>query len=300
MSADTEAVKLKLPSSTKMERIREALTEDEDWRFGRIKMEGKKPRFELPAPTSDEPDNVEIQKTFCGVVLVAKKNFYQSDEDKEAGNEPKEKRALYIIRVGKYMPELLYVSPTAIRNWKYFAREVVQSGKSYYEVMCEFTAEQIKGKQYTWSKPKFAIARTLTEDEAAHVKIIRELVSARASEYEDNAELDKYEDEALSVDKSKNSEGIREEDIPGVTTASVEDDTPDAPVAKAKKPVDEDEDEAPKAKKPIDEDEAEAPKAKKAKKKAVDEDEDEEKPKSPARAGYPSLDEDEDDSIAGM
>jgi len=290
MSDDT--LKLRLPSQTKLEQIREVLQDDEDWRFGRIKMDGKKPRFELPAPTRDEPDNVEIEKTFYGVVLVAKKNFYQSDEDREAGNEPKEKRALYIVRVGKYMPELMYVSPTALRNWKYFAKEVYQNDKNYYEVLCEFTAEQIKGKQYTWSKPKFAIARTLTEDELAHIQVLRELVLARVKEYEDNAELDKYEEKVLSVDKCKDDDDIDEEDIPKRQRAAVEDDddddTPAAPVKGGKKTSKKSTDD--------DDDEDEKP-AKKTSKKSTDDDddEDEDKPKSKGRAGYPDLDEDEDD-----
>ena len=265
----SDDVKLRLPSDKKMEQIREVLEEDEDWRFGRIKMDGKKPRFELPAPTSDEPDNVEIEKTFLGVVIVAQKNFYQSDEDKEAGNEPKEKRALYVIRVGKYMPELMYVSPTALRNWKYFAKEVVTSDKQYYEVLCEFTAEQIKGKQYTWSKPKFAIARTLTEEELAHVLTMRELVLARVKEYENNSELDDYEEKALSVDKKRKDDD--EESIPKRQRAAVEDDDDD------------------------DEDTKKSSKKSSKSKKDDDDDDEDEKPKSKGRAGYPDLDADDDD-----
>lgn len=268
----SDDLKLKIPSDTKMVQITEVLGEDEDWRFGRIKIDGKKPRFELPAPTKDEPDNVEIEKMFYGVVLVAKKNFYQSDEAKEAGEEPKEKRALYILRVGKYMPELMYVSPTAIRNWKYFAKEIVTSNRNYYEVLCEFSAEQIRGKQFTWSKPTFKIARTLTEAEAAHVQILRELVLARAKEYEDNKELDKYEDTALSVDRGPQTDDIKEEDIPKARSAAVEDDTPDAPVTKKE--------------------EAKPKEKKKAKK---DDDDDDEKPVSKGRTGYPDLDDDDDD-----
>jgi len=272
----SDELKLRLPSDTKLEQIRGVLAEDEDWRFGRVRLDGKKPRFELPAPTKDEPDNVEIEKTFYGVVLVAKKNYYQSDEDKEAGNEPKEKRALYILRVGKYMPELLYVSPTAIRNWKYFARDVVQSDKTYYEVLCEFSAEQIRGKQYTWSKPTFKLSRTLTETEATYVKVIRELVEARVKEYDNNAELDKYEDTALAVDRTPpTDDDIKEEDIPKRQSAEVETDDEDTPAAPAKK------EEKPK------------PTTTKKSRKDDEEEEEEDKPKSKGRAGYPDLDEDE-------
>jgi len=319
----SDVVKLRIPSNKKLEQIREVLEEDEDWRFGRIKMDGKKPRFELPAPTSDEPDNVEIEKTFLGVVIVAQKNFYQSDEDKENGNEPKEKRALYVVRVGKYMPELMYVSPTALRNWKYFAKEVVTSDKQYYEVLCEFTAEQIKGKHYTWSKPKFAIARTLTEEELAHVLTMRELVLARVKEYENNSELDDYEEKALSVDRKRRDDD--EESIPKRQRAAVEDDEDDEdekprkkskkddedeekPKKKSKKDDEDDEDEKPrkKSKKDDEDDEDEKPRKKSKKddedekprkksKKDDEDDDDEDKPKSKGRAGYPDLDADDDD-----
>jgi hypothetical protein len=274
-----ETMKLKLPSDTKLEQIREVLQDDEDWRFGRVKMDGKKPRFELPAPTKDEPDNIEIATKFCGVVLVAKKNFYQSDEDKEAGNEPKEKRALYILRLDRYMPELMYVSPTAIRNWKYFARDVVQGGKNYYEVICEFSAEQIRGKNYTWSKPKFAIAHTLTDGENAHVQTMRELVMARVQEFESNAELDDYEDQALSVDKST-SDVVNEDNIGKRQNAAVESDEDEAPVASVKN----DKKSSKEAEK----------KTTSKKDKEVDEEEEEIDKKTDGRAGYPSLDLEED------
>lgn len=283
MSTD-ETLNLKLPKAAKLEQIREVLQDDEDWRFGRPKIDGKKPRFELPAPTRDEPDNVELAKTFQAVVLVARKNFYQSDEDKENGVEPKEKRALYILRTGRYMPEVLYVSPTALRNWKYFVRDVVQQGHQYYEVLCEFSAELIKGKKYTWAKPKFAIARTLTEEESAHVEIMRELVLGRVTEYEDNAELDKFEEEALAVDKPKGSG--TEEDVPKHKNAEVEDED-DPPAAPANKPKDKSKDKAP------------APKEKTKSTPPPAEEEEEEPPKSQGRAGYPDLDADDDLSDVG-
>jgi hypothetical protein len=320
-----DKVLLKLPSAQKMEQIREILEDDEDWRFGRPKIDGKKPRFELPAPTKQDPDEVEIAKSFYGVVLLARKNFYQSEEDKEKGNEPKEKRALYILRAGKYMPELLYVSPTALRNWKFFAKECRDRGIDYFSVMCEFAAEQVTGKAngYTWSKPTFKISRTLTEDELAHVMDIRELVLGRVKEYEDNSELDKAEDEALSVDRVRKDDEDDQETHSKKSRGHVEDDddTPPAPVKKKKKPADdedeeeekpkkkrkpveddedEEEEKPKKKKKPVEDDEDEEEEKPKKKKKPVedDEDEEEEKPKkSKGRAGYPDLDDDEDEEL---
>ena len=278
-----DLLKVRLPSEARLEKIREVLAEDEDWRFGRIKIDGKKPRFELPEPIKDDLDNTELAPKFYAVVLVARKNFYQSDEDKEAGIEPKEKRALYVLRCGKLMPELLYVSPTAILNWKRFAKDVCVNGSTYYGVVCEISAEQIKGKNYTWSKPKFAIARTLTETEAAHVLFMRELVANRVTEYEDNAELDKYEEQALSVDRSaKVVDSVDASAKRQTAEAEAED---EAPVVKAKE-------EKVKPKAEVEEDEDEKPVAKPKPKAEVEEDE---KPKSAGRAGYPNLDDPDGD-----
>jgi hypothetical protein len=188
------------------------------------------------------------------------------------------------------MPELMYVSHSAILNWKRFAKEVVQNSSTYYGVVCEITAEVVKGKEYTWAKPKFAIARTLNEAEANHILFMRELVAGRVTEYEDNAELDKYEDEALSVDRTKPVDRV--DANAKSQTAEVENDEDEAPVVEAKKAAKP----KPKPAAEVEEDaevEAERPKAKKPAPKD-DGDEEDDKPKSAGRAGYPNLDDDED------
>ena len=38
--------------AVKLEALREAIVEDEDFRWARIKLDNKKPRYELPAPVS--------------------------------------------------------------------------------------------------------------------------------------------------------------------------------------------------------------------------------------------------------
>jgi outer membrane biosynthesis protein TonB len=186
----------------------------------------------------------------------------------------------------------MYVSNSAILNWKRFAKEVVQNNSTYYGVVCEITAEVIKGKKYTWSKPKFAIARTLNEAEAAHILTMRELVAGRVTEYEDNAELDKYEEEALSVDRSKPVDSV--DANAKSRTAEVEED--EAPVVSAK---------TEKAKKetkpkPEVEETAEVEEKPKPKPKPAPKDEDadadgEDEKKSPGRAGYPNLDDPDGD-----
>ena len=322
--------------TTKLEQLRETITADEDFRFSRIKLDSKKTRFELPAPTRDDPDNTEIVKTFQAVVILAKKNFYRSDEDKEAGKEAKEKRALYLIRLGRFAPELLYVSPTALANWKKLCKAVseLKGDTPYFGVLVNVSAELIQGKQYTWTKPLFAVERKLTADELAHVEDMRLIVDERLAQWEVDTELDSYEEKALAVDKGKaadddddideadNSSKERksrraeieddEDDTPAApakngkkkSKASDEDDDDEKPAKKSKSKApdeDDDDDEKPakKSKASEEEDDDDEKPAKKSKSKKSDEDDDDdEKPakkKSEKKAGYPSLDDDDED-----
>jgi len=291
--ADDE--KLRLPSTKKMLSIKELLEEDEDYRFNRIKVHRTKPRFELPDPTDDDRDNVATKPTFKAVVLVARKNFFQGQDEKDKGQDPKEKRALYVLRPGKLMPELLYINPTSLINWKSFAKAVVQSGNSLFGVMCEFSAEFINNKKsgFSWNKVKFAIDRTLTPEELEHAVEMRTLVDQRVKDYEDTSDLDKYEDQLLGNEAD-------------------DDDVQDKHSKKARRQIEDDEDDDPKAKKPgakgkkgkpdpddDDDDEEEVkPKGKKASKPDPDDDDDDEeevKPKGKKAAKKPDLEDDDDD-----
>jgi hypothetical protein len=291
--------------ATKMEALRENILEDPDFRLPRIKLDGKKPRYELPMPVKGDPDNCEIEPSFMGVVLLAKKNFYQSDEDKEAGNDPKEKRALYVLRLGRYVPDLFYISPTAVRNWKYFVRDIVKGGHEYFGVLVEFSAEAVKGAKYTWSKPKFSVVRTLTEAEYAHVTELRDIVNERVSQWEADADLDKYEDEALAVDHT-GDRIVETDDVRQIKKrqADVEDDdeSPASPVSgkksKSKPKEDEEEEEKPRkssSRKQEEDDDEDEPKAKKSSKSKVAEDDDEDEPKKKKSSKSKAAEDDEDE-----
>jgi hypothetical protein len=300
---------LRLPKPSKLEQIREIITEDEDYRFGQIKIQTKRPQYELPAPNREDPDNIELEKSFRCVVLLARPNYYQSAEDKEKGKDPVEKRLLYLLRTDKLMPERFYVSNSALRNWKQFAKDLVDSDRAYYTVVAEVTAEKAHSNKsgYTWSKPVFKIVRTLTDEELAHVETMRELVAGRVKEFEADSELDKFEAKALAVDRG-GSDDDDDDDVERThakrTRAAVEDD--DEPKKKSKKSkVDDDDEDEPKSKKSKkskvdddDEDEDDEPK-KKSKKSKVDDDEDEDdepkSKKSKGRSGYPDLDDDDDE-----
>lgn len=325
--------KLRIPSPKKLAALTELMTEDEDFRFPRVKLNRDKPKYELPEPNAEDRDNIELKGTFKGIILVARKNFYLSDEDKAKGADAKEKRALYVLRLNKVTPELIYVNPTSMKAWQMFVKSVVQSGQKFYSVVCEFSAETVNSQKtgFKWNKMKFAVDRTLAEDELEHVLTIREVVDARVKTYEDDSDLARYEEEALGTKAADDDEEVEKHSKK--SRQNLEDDDEDEPVAKkpgskgktadkapAKKKAvvedDDDEDEAPKKKKKPaddDEDEDEAPKKKKKpvadddddedeapakkKKKPVDDDDEDEAPakkKSSAKAGYSSLDDDDD------
>lgn len=293
--------KLRLPSAKKLAALTELLTDDEDFRFGRVKLNRDKPKYELPEPTQDDRDNIEMKAEFKGVILVARKNYYLSDEDKEKGADAKEKRAIYVLRLNKITPELIYVNPTSMKAWQQFVKSVVQSGQKFYGVVCEFSAERVHSQKtgYKWNKMKFAVDRTLTEEELEHILTLREVVDARVKTYEDDSDLAKFEEEALGT-KAPNDDEEVEKHSKKSRQALEDDDDDDEP--KAKKPGSKGkaaEKPAPAKKKAAvedDDDEDDKP-AKKSKKPADDDDDDEDdKPakKSSTKAGYASLDDDDD------
>lgn len=260
---------LRIPSPKKMQALTELLQDDEDFRFPRIKLHREKPKYELPEPTAEDRDNFEMRGIFKATILVARKNFFQSDEDKAAGKDPKEKRALYVLRPGKVTPELVYVNPTSLKAWKMFVKQVMTSGQQYYSVLCEFSAEHVKSAKsgYSWNKMNFKIDRTLTAEELEHVEAIRQLVDARVKTYEDDSDLDKFEDEAL---------GIRQPD---------EEDQVDRHSKTERAKVEEADEDEPKAKKPGS--------STKKKDEPAKPKEDDDPPKKPGN--YPSLDDADDD-----
>lgn len=269
-----EEDQLRIPTAQKMQQLTELISEDEDFRFPRIKLNRDKPKFELPAPTKDDRDNFDVKATFKGVVLVARKNFYQDDESKKKNEEPKEKRVLYVLRLDKVIPEIMYVNPTSLKAWKIFAKQVIVAGQQIYGVVCEFGAEHVKSKTsgFAWNKMTFKVDRSLTKAELEHSQALRTLVDAHVKTYEDDADLDKFEDEALGIRKPDDEEHAERHSTSARTSIEA-DDEPKAskPGGGGKK------NEAPKAE----------PKA-------------EEKPaEKPAASGYPSLDE-EDENLRAL
>ena len=308
---------LRIPSTRKMEKLRDILENDEDFRFDRIRLDNKKPRYELPEPTEDDEDNVELKGNFRGVVVLARKNFYLSDEDKKAGKEAKEKRALYVLRPGKLFPELLYVSPTGVRAWKALCKEVVEQGQYYFHVLAEFGAEFIdnsKKSGYKWSKPTFKIVRTLTEEEIAFVDELHALTDARVKEWENNSDLDDYEENALNLGKKSTQDDDDDEDEERVidkhrkaTRNNLERDKDDedekstkSTRSRSKKDDDDDEEEKTSTRsrsrsKKDDDDEDDDKSSKSRSKKDDDDDDDEEEKKSSSRSRSKKDDDDDDE-----
>ena len=293
--SEAPELKVRIPSAKKMQNVFTIISEDEDFRFGKIKVDRDKQRYTLPAPTSEDPELTESVKVFYGVVVYFKKAFFKNTEK----NEQVEKRELAVLRLGKFMPELLYISKSGFWNWKGFLAAVEkQKLDSYCHVFVRFTAEpgQSTDGQYKFSKVKLEIVAELEAEEIEYLQELQQVVRTRVRKYSNNDELDSAEDKYLD-----------EEDKKPAGNAPPPEDDDDAIAAKAAKrtrAIAEEEDDDPPAKaktkaKPApveDEDEEPAPKTRaKAKPAPVDEDEDEEPaPKTRAKA-KPAPVEDEDD-----
>ena len=298
MAANTD-IALRIPSAAKVAGLTEIMTED-DFRFPRIKIQRDKPKYELPAPTNDDPDNIVVQAGFTAVVLLARQNFYQSEEDKEEGKEAREKRELYLIRADKVQPELVYVNPTSLNNWKKLTKDIRDAGEAYYYCLVNFGAEQAisKAKGYKWNKLTFELVRSLTDAERSHVDTLRELVEGRVKQYVNQDDLDNAESEVLGI---KRPAAIA---ATGGLTAARNSAPPVAEEAPVRKPsVDDDEDDGAFSEKAqtTPQKPAAAPKpapARRTKAAPAAEEEDAPAPaaKKEARSGYPSLDGDDDDA----
>lgn len=277
---------IKIPVSAEKKQAIFDMLEDEDWKWPVAKLNRDKPRYELPAPTKDDKDNVDMTAKWYGVVLIFRKNNYQSKEDREAGKEAKDKRELYVLPVGKFKPIKFYVSPSGVRPWQGAVREAVKTfERPVYGVLVEFSAERVSNAEFKWSKPLFKVSRALSDDELEYVTELRTRVEAAVGTYVDGGELDDIEDEALGI-KRGTAEDI-EEAHSKVKSAAVDEDE-DEP------------EEKPKGKKKATEPAAEKPKGKagtKAPPADEDEDEPDEKPKGKAagKGNYPSVDDDDEE-----
>lgn len=316
----TEApeLKVRIPKASKQEQIFGIIAEDEDFRFGRIKVERDRQRYTIPAPTEDDEDAIESVKSFYGVIPYFRKAFFNNQET----NEKVEKRELTVLRVGKYIPEQMYISKAGFWNWKGFLAQLDKQDLYYAHVLVKFTAEpgQSSDGKYKFSKPKIEIVRVLNEAEIEYMDELREVVRARVRKYSSNDELDAAEDKYLDEDDKPRAKRTEEEDDDAVAAKAAKrtralaekngdsEDEDEKPKSKKKAaPVEDDEDEEeekPKSKKgktvedDEEEEEEEKPKAKtsttKSKAKAKDEEEDE-KPTTKGKGSFPDLEDDEDE-----
>ena len=241
-----EPVSIKMPTATRLQDVLEGLKED-DFRFGRIKVDKDRPVYHIPGPLSD-PDNIQSVKSFTAVVLLAKKNFYLSDDDRENGKDAREKRELYIVRTDKTLPELIYVNPTSLQNWFKFAKSVIDNDEDYWGVVCEFSAERAESKKtsYKWNKFIFTYNNSLSDAEREYIETLRDAVVERVAKYAEREDYSAYEEVALA--------GGRKADVAAKPAAQAA-----APVAAKSKPAPEAEEERPVARRaaPATDDDAE-------------------------------------------
>ena len=218
MATETQ-YKLRIPNAANREVVRQRLIEDEDFRIPKIKLgTDDPPRFTIPAPTEDDPDNILSAKGFTAVVVAARPNLFKDKNKPE--EEPKERRALYIVRAGNvngetgktdggsYLPDLIYASPSSLRPWKEFCAllspkfpnmksPVVPKGTPYQHVLVRFTGKRVKTDKFTWNKLEFTPIRVLDEKEIAWITELTPMVEGSIRTYETNDSLDAAEDDVV-------------------------------------------------------------------------------------------------------
>lgn len=321
--------KIRVPNAANREVVRQSLVEDEDFRIPKIKLgNDDPPRFTIPAPTQDDPDNIISNKGFAAVILVAKQNFFRDKNNPEA--EPKERRALYLVRAGKidpstnkvdpntgsYFPDLLYASPSSLRPWKEFCallstkfpnmkHPAVPKGTQYFHVLVWISGKRVKTEKFTWNKLEFTPLRVLDEKEVAWVNEIIPMVEGCIKTYESNEALDAAEDDVVYGGAKTVDHAEPEVVHSAATIASVSQSDEDEAPASAKKqrqpkPQPAPEPEAPKqAPKPVAQDDDEddsgsAPAAPEAPKQTPSTDDEADAPPPPARRRTVTMDDDDE------
>jgi len=317
----TEELRVRIPKAVKKQQIFEIIAEDEDFRFGRIKIERDRQRYTLAAPVEDDEDAIKSVKAFYGVIPYFRKAYFKDQND---ATKKVEKREVAIVRCDKYVPELLYISYAGFWNWKGFLAALEKQDLHYSQVIVKFTAEpgQSKDGQYKFSKPKMEIVRALTEDEWNYIQELSSVVRTRVRKYSDNDALDAAEDKFLDEDdKPKQEPEADDDDAIAAKAASrtrtivetdEDDEEEEKPAAKStRKSSKAAETEKPKGKSVEDDDDDDEPAPKSTRKsskaaetekpkgKSVEDDEDdEEEPAAKGKGSFPELDEDDDEDLA--
>ena len=313
-----EELRVRIPKAKKMAQIFGIIEEDEDFRLGKIKIERDKQRYTVPDPLEDDAENTASVKSFYGVVVYFRKCFFNNTKDGEAA-EKVEKRELVVVRTGKFMPELLYISKSGFYNWRGFLDQRDKAKEHYSHVLCKFTAEpgQSTDGQFKFSKVKIEFVRLLETEELEYIAELQPIVRDRVRKYSSSSEQleaaedkflddedkklpknsDEDEDDAIAAKAAKRTRAVAEKD---------DDDEDEEPVKKSKKkaPVDDDdEDEEPVKKKkkaaPVedDDDEDEEPVKKSKKKAPVDDDDEDEEPVKKKKKKAPVEDDEDEEPV---
>jgi hypothetical protein len=195
---------VRLPSDRRLQRIIEDLT-DEKYISPIIKTGRDNGKIELPEPTEDDATNTDTVKSFEGVILYVKPfKFYDAEKKREV-----EKRLLYVLRPGKWMPERFYLSEsTSLYNFRPWAVALHKDGINPLEVVVKFIGEKAtsKNNDFTWTKIKFEAGERLTEAEIEHLNELRPLVEKAANRFVNNDEMADIEAEMFGAAKSNRPE----------------------------------------------------------------------------------------------
>lgn len=145
-------------------------------KFSVIRLSHRQPQYELPAPTADEPDRVTGRSEFLGVILSAEPctrwNAYSA---------PLKKYKLYVLRAGRCMPEILWVS---VSTWEHVIEDAMgrfgTNGRhAIGNAMCRFAIERSSEFGIVRARPIFVVGRLLTDAESHYVQALRDVLVAR-------------------------------------------------------------------------------------------------------------------------
>lgn len=95
------------------------------------------------------------------------------------GKACSEKRRLYVLQPGSYLPDLLTLPPTSLQGWAEYKRRLSKSAVPYYGVITKISLEQQKGGSGDmYSRAVFSLGAVLSHEQTARVRVFRDSVIA--------------------------------------------------------------------------------------------------------------------------
>jgi hypothetical protein len=216
--------RLRIPSATTRETIRQQIVESDDFHFEKAKLLpiAAGTSFQFPEPTEDDPDAVWRPKRWAGAVVEFRTcSFPSKNADGTPAlnpdgtpKPPKEQRALHVIPAaivkedgtkshGSVYPVFMYLNATSVSAWKDLCvacRKGIESKAippktNVRDVLVEFTLKTINSRdgKNKWNVWEFKPLRLLTEKELGWCQELLPMVCGRIRTFASDAERDEAE-----------------------------------------------------------------------------------------------------------